>query len=153
MNSLAHLNRFDDKVAVITGAASGIGRATAVRLAAEGASVACLDVNGDGLRETCDAIAEADGHSMSLLCDIGDEDSVSSAIKQVIERYDRINVLCNIAGILRADHSHELSLADWNKVIAIPWCRGQVTPNDIRKSVHNLVWILAHNIRAGIHFF
>jgi len=119
MNSLAHLNRFDDKVAVITGAASGIGRATAVRLAAEGASVACLDVNGDGLRETCDAIAEADGCSMSLLCDIGDEDSVASAIKQVIERYDRINVLCNIAGILRADHSHELSLADWSKVIAI----------------------------------
>jgi len=113
------MNRFTDKIAVVTGAASGIGHATAVRLAQEGATVACLDIDSDGLAKTRTAISDAGGTCTLIECDISNEKDVATSIQQVVEAHDRINVLCNVAGILRADHSHELSLENWERVLKI----------------------------------
>jgi meso-butanediol dehydrogenase / (S,S)-butanediol dehydrogenase / diacetyl reductase len=97
------MKRFEGKVVLVTGAASGIGKATAVRLAEEGATVVTLDV--------------ADG--VDIKCDISDEQQVADAMAAVIAKHDRLDVLCNVAGVLRSDHTHEVKLADWERIIRI----------------------------------
>jgi NAD(P)-dependent dehydrogenase (short-subunit alcohol dehydrogenase family) len=113
------LMRFKDKVAVVTGAASGIGQATAVRLAEEGATVACLDVNAEGLAATTAQLDALGARSIAIACDISDEALVAKAIDETVSTFERINVLCNVAGILRADHTHELALEHWQAVINV----------------------------------
>jgi len=111
------MKRFEDKAVLVTGAGSGIGRATAVRLASEGASVACLDVNEDNVNETAKSIGG--DNVMALTCDISDEAQVNEAVAKVVERFGKLDALCNVAGILRADHTHELKTEAWNKIIGI----------------------------------
>jgi NAD(P)-dependent dehydrogenase (short-subunit alcohol dehydrogenase family) len=111
--------RYTDKIAIVTGAGSGIGRASAVRLASEGAKVACLDTDAAGLAQTAQLIAAKDQTSLTLTCDISQESAVDTAVREVIAHFGKLDVLCNIAGILRADRSHELSLENWNRVIGV----------------------------------
>jgi meso-butanediol dehydrogenase/(S,S)-butanediol dehydrogenase/diacetyl reductase len=111
--------RFRDKVAFVTGAASGIGRATALRLAREGARVVGADVQPRGLESLEKEIGEAGGQALSVRCDVTDEESVTRAVDAALERFRALDVLCNIAGILRFDHTHELAQEDWNRVLAV----------------------------------
>jgi meso-butanediol dehydrogenase/(S,S)-butanediol dehydrogenase/diacetyl reductase len=111
--------RFEGKTALVTGAASGIGRATALQLADEGAHVCCSDVQDEALEETVKSIAQAGGRAFALHCDVADEASVAELLRRAIEQLGRLDVLCSIAGILRFDHTHELSFADWNRILAV----------------------------------
>lgn len=113
------MKRFEGKVALITGAASGIGRATAERLSAEGARVVCTDVQSEVVEETAKRAREAGGDAEPLYCDVGDPASAAEAVRATIERYGELHVLCNIAGIIRFGHTHEFPLAEWNRILAV----------------------------------
>ena len=113
------MRRFEGKVALVTGAASGIGRATAVRLAEEGARVAAADVQTTALEEVTARIRETGTDALPLSCDVADPAAVRATVDATIARFGALDVLCNIAGILRFDHTHELALDDWNRVLAV----------------------------------
>lgn len=110
------MKRFEDRTIIVTGAGSGIGKAAALRLAEEGGRVACVDINEANAAETARSIG---GDAFALTCDISDEAQVNATVARVIERWGGLNVLCNVAGILRADKTHELALADWTKIISV----------------------------------
>lgn len=113
------MRRFDDKVALVTGAASGIGKATALRLAREGAQVVCTDVQRGPLEETVAEIGAAGGTAITRICDVSNPDDVRATVDAAIARFGALHVLCNVAGILQFAHTHEVPLADWNRVIAV----------------------------------
>ena len=91
--------RYDGKVALVTGAASGIGRATAVRLAAEGAIVHCVDVNAEGVEATAASIVEAGGTAHAATLDVRDEAACQAAVAEVVATSGGIDLLANIAGV------------------------------------------------------
>ena len=116
------LERFTDRVVVVTGAASGIGKATAARFAAEGAKVVASDITAELLAtsvEEANAGATAGGEVIAHLADISDEAQAASTIDAAIERWDRLDALANIAGMLRTVRTHECDLATWNRIIDV----------------------------------
>jgi len=113
------MNRFEGKVALVTGAAGGIGRATAERLAQEGASVLIVDVMRDGLEETAKRIAEAGGTASHALCDVSDEQQVRETVETCIARYGRLDVLCNIAGILLLERFDQIPVEKFRRVLEV----------------------------------
>jgi len=113
------MRRFDDKIALVTGASSGIGRATALRLASEGAAVACADIAGDGVHTVADEIRSAGGRALPLECDVSSPSSVRAVVETTVSDLGALHVLCNIAGVLRVVHTHEETLEAWNRILAV----------------------------------
>lgn len=112
-------DRFADKVALLTGASSGIGRATAVRLAAEGAKVLAVDVNGEGLAELVDEVSAAGGTIVARTGSVADRAECVAAVEQCVAEFDRLDVLGNIAGVSRAGHFSELDEAHYRQMFAV----------------------------------
>ena len=113
------MGRFDGKVALITGAASGMGRAVSVRLAAEGAAVFGVDVNTDGLAETATQIREAGGRVETRHCDVSSVADCAAAASGCMEAFGRIDVLGNIAGLSWQDRVADVTEEDWDRMFGV----------------------------------
>jgi len=107
------MKRFKSKVAIVTGAGSGIGRSTALRMDAEGAILIIVDINEDGLTKTKSMLTNAE--STSKVLDISSPVDINKFFKDI----SKLDALINVAGILRFDNSHEVQLDDWNKILDV----------------------------------
>ena len=109
-----------DKIALITGAAAGIGRATALKFAEEGAKVVASDVNVAGGEETVDMIKKAGGEAIFVKTDISQWKDVANLVAKTVETYGRLDCACNIAGILgKSAPLVEQTEADYDRVVAV----------------------------------
>lgn len=113
------MGRFSGKVVFITGGASGIGMASAQRMGAEGAKVFIVDINKDSLKQATQQLRHNDINVVSAVCDVTQEAQVQSAINACIESFGKLDVLCNMAGILRFDHFHEIDFEEWRALFDI----------------------------------
>ena len=113
------MKRFANKVVLVTGAGSGIGKASALRLAHEGGSIFCVDLNLDAVNATVNEIEADGGIATAYQCDIAREAAVSDCVNACVERYGSLYTLVNMAGILRFDDTQQLELSDWQKVIDV----------------------------------
>src|ERR1700691_3550623 len=109
--------RLKDRIAVVTGAGSRSGRASAVLLAREGAFVALVDRDETGMQETLDAIRHAEGDGSAHQGDVGDGDFAKATIEEVVSRHGRIDVLMTAAGWSCGGMVVTSAPADWDGVI------------------------------------
>jgi len=145
-------NRFNDKCALVTGAASGIGRATALRLAEEGAAVVATDINAPLLEKLSVDAAGLDGPLTILVGDVSSEEGVRRTVAAAVSELGRLDVVVNVAGVLSFSHTHEQSLDEWNRLISVNLtgtflvCR-EVLPHLLatRGNIVNLASTAAHS--------
>lgn len=109
----------DQRVAVVTGAARGIGAATAARLAAEGHAVAVLDLDEAACAQTVEQITAAGGTALAVGCDVSDSSQVESAVARVAEALGPPTLLVNNAGVLRDNLLFKMSDDDWDTVLNV----------------------------------
>ncbi len=113
------MGRFNDKVALVTGAASGIGRATALRFAADGADVVGFDSNADGLDQVALAAAQSGASMTTLVGDVGIRNDCMTAIENTVLEHGRLDVLANVAGIAWAEHVSDVTEEGWNRMMGV----------------------------------
>ncbi|MEY9948110.1 3-oxoacyl-ACP reductase FabG [Kitasatospora sp. GAS1066B] len=113
------MSRFTGKVAVVTGAAQGIGAATAKLLAEDGATVAVLDLSAERAQQTADAITAKGGTARAYACDVSDYDAVENAFAKVVEDLGGLHILVNNAGITRDNLFFKMPKADWDAVLTV----------------------------------
>jgi NAD(P)-dependent dehydrogenase (short-subunit alcohol dehydrogenase family) len=116
------LERFTDRVVIVTGAASGIGKATVARIAAEGGLVLASDISAEALdASVVEALAGAapGADVVPHVADISDEAQAAGTIEAAVGRWGRLDALCNIAGMLRTVRTHECDLDTWNRIIGV----------------------------------
>ncbi|MCK4298751.1 MAG: glucose 1-dehydrogenase [Planctomycetes bacterium] len=112
---LAH--RFEGRTCLITGGGSGIGRATAVRFAWEGATVAVSDIDSEGGRETCQQIEEQGGCARFVLADVTDAADARKMVQETVSAYGRLDVLFTSAGVGASGSVADISEEDWDQVV------------------------------------
>jgi NAD(P)-dependent dehydrogenase (short-subunit alcohol dehydrogenase family) len=106
--------RFDGRVVIVTGSASGIGQATAQRFASEGATVVCADINEAGAKATA---TDCGGTGIGL--DVSDPVATADAVNAVAREHGHLDVLANVAGILQFGHATDLGFDEWSRVIGV----------------------------------
>jgi NAD(P)-dependent dehydrogenase (short-subunit alcohol dehydrogenase family) len=108
-----------DNVALVTGAGSGLGEATARAFAGEGCAVACLDVNEVGAQRVADDIRTAGGDAVALGCDVSDAAAVFAAVAAVVARWDRLDIVVNCAAVDHTLSVEEMTIEQWDQIVGV----------------------------------
>jgi len=133
------------KVAMVTGAAQGIGKAIALKLAAEGASVAAVDLNEKTMQRTVEDIKALGVDAIGIKADVSNSEQVEQMVKQVLARFSKIDILVNNAGVTgRIANIQDLAESEWDKVINVDlkgtWlCSRAVVPHMLQRHSGNIV--------------
>ena len=140
------MGRVQDQVAVVTGAANGIGRAIAERLAEEGARLALGDIDGDRLARVGDAIVAAGGHAITVVGDVTEEAPAAALIAAAAERFGRLDILVNNVGGSRNAKIWAMTVEDWDFVLRLNLrgtflCTRAAVPHMIRQKSGRIVCI------------
>ncbi len=111
--------RFENQVAVITGGGNGMGRATALRFAKEGAHVVVADIESESAARVADEIRALGGDALAVYADVSQRESVQEMIARAVEKFQRIDILCAIAGIAGGIPFLEMDDARWNRMLGV----------------------------------
>ena len=146
-------NRFDGKVALVTGAGSGIGRAVALRLAAEGARVLAVDVVEERLSETR---AVAPDLIVGHTADIADPAACAAAVDAAVAAFGRLDVLANVAGVLHAGHFTDHTPEQYRRVLAVnldgPFFLSQAAIPHLLENSGNIVNVVSNSAIQGVPY-
>jgi len=148
--------RFTDKVCIVTGAASGIGRATAQRFASEGGRVLIVDLNPEHGRQAVDEIASKGGVAKFAACDVSNSSQVQQAVKTAVDAWGKIDVLVNNAAMMTFLPVVQLEEKDWDKVMAVNiksvfmFCKYAIPHMPAGSAIVNTSSVHAHESEAGV---
>lgn len=150
------------RVALVTGAASGIGRATALHLAAQGAAVMCADVHAAGAADTAAEIARRGGVARATRLDVSRIDDATRVVQETVEHFGRLDILVNAAGILRSTPAEDISEEEWDRVLAVNLkglffcCQAALAPMRAQRAgrIVNIASVAARNggFGSGAHY-
>jgi NAD(P)-dependent dehydrogenase (short-subunit alcohol dehydrogenase family) len=113
------IQRFENQTAIVTGGSHGIGKATAQRLAGEGAAVAIADLDLEAAAEVAAAIRQANGRAIAVQVDVTSRQQVENMLQAVLDHYDQVDVLANIAGIGFAEPFLEIKDDNWRNILNV----------------------------------
>ena len=113
------MGKLDGRVAFVTGAGRGIGAATALRLAEDGARVVLADIDPEGCKQGAAQIEQAGSQALAVSCNVADRADVEAAVQQAVERFGRLDILVNNAGVLRDNLLFKMSDDDWETVMNV----------------------------------
>jgi NAD(P)-dependent dehydrogenase (short-subunit alcohol dehydrogenase family) len=155
------MKRLEQRIAIVTGAGQGIGRAIALGLAREGAGIVIADINEKSANKVKNEIEAAGGSALAIHADVSNENSVEAMVEKTLEAFRRVDILFNNAGIFPTSSVEEMSEADWDRVIGTNLigaflCARAVVPKFLKQGTGRIISLTSgrafQGAKNGAHY-